>query len=362
MPFLSASYANFRNLADGAVDLCYPEVFLVGANGQGKSNILESLYMSAYGASFRTKKDCEISKFGTEAFSIRTAFRNRAGKTDSFLYLYSGKKKRIEKNSRVIADRKELVSAIPCILFSHDDMDFVSGSPERKRFFVDQSLSMYDVEYISVIRKYKKILKTRNAILKERGGNSSSSALDVIDIQFAMEGLNVIKKRKAAVWSFAWIFSRLYEEVSGISNVSIAYIPSWKQESPEEVIAFLSAKKEIDFMLGSSASGPHRDKIMFMKDGTDFVPTASMGQRRLLALILRVSQAVFYTRQTGNLPVFLMDDVLLELDPDKRKRFTAVLPEYDQLFCTFLLGEPYDNYRREKTKIYEIREGAFHGQ
>ena len=359
MPFLSVSYTNFRNIKDGTIDFCYPEIFFVGSNGQGKSNILESLYMSSYGSSFRTRMDAEISRSGTREFSIRTVFRDDRERNNSFSYLFRNGKKRIEKNSRVINDRKELISDIPCVLFNHDDMDFVSGSPERRRFFIDQSLSMYDIDYVDILRKYKKILKSRNLILKEK--EASKETLEILDFQFVSAGLEVMNRRKKAVWNFNWIFSKLYGEVSGIENVSINYFPSWTGDSVEQIVSNLQRKRGMEYALGTSMSGPHRDKIIFMKDKTDFVNTSSMGQRRLLALLLRVSQAVFYTEQTEKLPVLLMDDVLLELDPEKRKKFTSVLPEYDQLFCTFLPGEPYENYGKSKTKIYEIKEGSWNG-
>lgn len=361
MPFLSVSYTNFRNLQNGTIDFSFPEIFLVGSNGQGKSNILESLYMSAYGSSFRTRVDSEISTFGTNEFSIRTVYKDERDRSNGFSYVFRQGKKRIEKNSRTITDRKELISAVPCVLFNHDDMDFVSGSPERKRFFVDQSLSMYDSDYVDILRRYKKILKSRNAILKNKEIPPDRETLEVLDIQFVQAGLEVEKRRKKAVWNFNWIFSKLYEKVGGIKEVSINYLPSWSSHSGDEIISFLNKKRGIEAVLGTSVSGPHRDKIVFMREGKDFVSVASMGQKRLLALLLRVAQAVFYSEQTGKFPVLLMDDVLLELDPEKRKKFTAVLPEYDQLFCTFLPGEPYDKYQKSKTKIYEIKEGSWNG-
>ena len=356
VPFLSASYSSFRNIADGAIDLSAPEVFLVGENGQGKSNILESLYMSAYGASFRTRNDAEIARFGSNEFSVRAAFRDGRGKSSSFAYIYSGKRKRIERNSKLVADRKELVSSIPCILFSHDDMDFIAGSPERKRFFVDQSLSMHDGEYIDILRKYKKILRARNAALKER--EISAATLDILDIQLAESGLAVMRKRRGAVSGFNQIFSGVYEEVSGVKGLSIGYAPSWKEDTADGVAAHLASRRGMEAAAATSLSGPHRDRILFVKGGADFAATASMGQKRLIALLLRVSQAVICARQAGKLPVLLMDDALLELDPDKRRRFTAVLPDYDQLFCAFLPGEPYGVYKRSGTMIYEIREGS----
>lgn len=115
----------------------------------------------------------------------------------------------------------------------------------------------------------------------------------------------------------------------------------------------------MEVVRGTTLSGPHRDRIVFERNGSAFIPKASTGQRRLISLVLRTAQAVFYNQITGNKPVLLMDDVLLELDPKKRQKVTALLPDYDQLFCTFLPGEPYENYRRENTFVYEIKDGKW---
>lgn len=355
MPFLSVSYTGFRNIADKTIDLLSREVYFVGENGQGKSNILESLYMSSYGNSFRTRNDAEIINNSQNAYSIRSIFKDEKERTNSVSISWNNGKKRIEKNAKQIIDRKELVDTIPCVLFCHDDLDFAVGSPERKRFFIDQSLSMYDSSYIDVLRQYKKIVKTRNILLKEK----RTDVIDIVDQQLVESGIEVIKRRNKTIYDFNRVFARLYAEVSGIQNVNIEYIPSWKHETFEKILIQLAEKRELDLTMGTSMSGPHRDRIRFMRNNSLFVPTASTGQRRLLSLLLRTAQATFYTEVTGKLPVLLMDDVMLELDPEKRQRFTALLPEYNQLFCTFLPGEPYEKYKKTTTKIYYIKEGTW---
>jgi DNA replication and repair protein RecF len=355
VPYLSISYTNFRNIENGTIDLLGKEVYFVGDNGQGKSNILESLYFSAYGNSFRTRNDAEIIRNGENECSIRAIFRDQREHTNSINTFIQDGKKRIEKNAKAIVDRKELVNTIPCVLFSHEDLDFSVGSPDRKRFFIDQSLSMYDSSYIDVLRQYKKILKTRNNLLKDK----NTGLLDVVDFQIAEKGLEVIKRRTRTIIDFNRVFARLYEDVSGIGNVTIDYVPSWKGSTIDEILAVLAEKRNLDLTYGTSMSGPHRDHIRYIREKKPFVPTASTGQRRLLSLLLRTAQAQFYTEVSGKKPVLLMDDVMLELDPDKRQKFTALLPEYDQLFCTFLPGEPYERYKRTTTKIYHIEGGRW---
>ena len=364
MPFLSLSLFNFRNLKNDKIDLFSKEVFFVGENGQGKSNLLESLYYAAYGSSFRTHTDSQIIKENEANFSIRAMYTNDKESTQQINIIYDNGKKTIEKNGKRIKDRKELINTIPCVVFCHDDMKFATGEPEFRRFFLDQSLTMYDALYIDDLRNYRKILKTRNLLLKE----SKYDMLDIYDVQLVKKGLEIQKKRKIAIFQFNEIFGKLYEQVSGIDGVSIQYVPSWK-EIPQEVgtkfpdeetiLSRIKEKREQEKILTTTLSGPHRDKIIFMRNGNQFVTTASTGQCRLIALLLRIAQAVYYTRITNSKPVLLMDDVMLELDPLKRQRLTAMLPEYDQLFCTFLPGEPYQNYKREKTKVYQIKDGEW---
>jgi DNA replication and repair protein RecF len=162
--------------------------------------------------------------------------------------------------------------------------------------------------------------------------------------------------------AFNAIFTPLYNEVTDIDGVRLIYAPSWKEQDErpitrDEALAQITEKRVPDIAIGTTLSGPHRDRIIFMRHGQPFIPGASTGQKRLAAVLLRTAQAVYYHREAGKAPVLLMDDVLLELDPEKRRRVQAVLPEYDQLFCTFLAGEPYEKYQKANAKVFNIREG-----
>lgn len=360
MPFLYQTFYNFRNLKNDTIDLSSKEVYFVGENGQGKSNILESLYYSSYGISFRTNLDSRIVRNGERDFSLNSMYARDSGQSHKISVIFEGNRKKIEKDGKKIQDRKELINTIPCILFCHDDLRFATGEPESRRFFIDQSLSLFNSTYLDEIRSYKKILKSRNFVLK----NHDYEMLDVYDQQLAQIGIVVQDKRKKAIFQFNQIFGQLFEQITGIEGVSIAYHPSWKEkESPnnqQDILNFLIAHREKDKVMETTLSGPHRDRIDFVRDHHFFVSTASTGQCRLISLILRVAQAVCYNRVTSSKPVLLMDDVLLELDPDKRAKFNALLPEYEQLFCTFLPGEPYERYMHSTTKIYRIQGGEWY--
>jgi len=353
----------FRNLADEEIDVRGKDVFLVGENGQGKSNFLEALYFCSYASSFRRIKDKDLIKTGERDCSASLSF-------DSSVYssvnvaLKDGEKN-ISLDGKKIKDRKELLSVAPVIVFCHEDMEFVAGTPERRRWFFDQTRSLWDPLYLDDLRKYRYVLKTRNVLFRSRrampGGNRLDSEtvalLDALDPQMALYGMELSAKRRETAEEFTLVFENLYREISGIAGIGVKYQPSWKEENFDQIMDKLSEKRETDLFTGVSLSGPHRDHYLFTKKGEEFSGKASTGQRRLLALLLRIAQAIFFSKKTGKKPVLLLDDVLLELDGEKRQKFLLSMPEYEQAFYTFLPEEPYNKYRKYDTIVYHMDSG-----
>jgi DNA replication and repair protein RecF len=295
-----------------------------------------------------------LSVKGSLYSSVNVAFKDR--------------KKIITLDGKCVEDRKELLSVAPAIVFCHEDMEFVAGSPERRRWFFDQTRSLWDPLYLEDLRKYRHILKSRNAILHGFGSRSSgekrfrltdetTATLDALDPQLARYGLELTIKRRETAGEFSAVFEPLYREITGLDGVGVKYLPSWKEESFEAVLSLLLEKRETDVSTGVSLSGPHRDRYIFTRAGEEFSAKASTGQRRLLALLLRVAQARVFTDKTGKKPVLLLDDVLLELDGEKRRKFLFAMPEYEQAFYTFLPGEPFEKYRKSDTVVYYMESG-----
>lgn len=355
MGFLALKTYQYRNLKDAEVCLDAPRVFLVGENGQGKSNLLEAIYLLSFGSSFRTRRDQELIRRGCGELALH-------GKTaeHDISFLLSGKNgttKSIKLDGKPVTDRKELVRIFPAIVFCHDDISFVNGSPERRRWFFDQTMSLHEPLFIDTLRSYRKILKLRNMALKE----DRRDLLDVYDIQLAKVGMEIQEKRREAIEGFNTTFSSLHEKVSGLEGeMKIAYRPSWKGcKGEEDVVLLLHRRRESDFEMKTSGSGPHRDRFAFLLEGKDFSSIASTGQLRLLSLLLRVGQARFFYEKCGRRPVLLLDDVLLELDPKRRQRFLETLPEADQIFFTFLPDRQYSELKGNDTMLLRVKEGEF---
>jgi len=367
---------SFRNLVDAETDVRGKDIFLVGENGQGKTNFLEALYFCSYASSFRGSRDKDLVRAGEKDCSASVslgspdspgaaegAFPPAGSLYSKVSVAYRDEKKSITLDGKRVEDRKELLSVAPSIVFCHEDMEFVSGAPERRRWFFDQTRGIWDILYLEDLRKYRLVLKSRNALFRKNGPGrprldpETSAMLDALDPQLARYGLELKRKRQETAQEFSLVFEPLYREISGIAGIGVRYLPSWKEENLQAVTALLCERRETDLSLGVSLSGPHRDRYIFTREGEEFSGKASTGQRRLLALLLRIAQAKIFTEKTGKKPVLLLDDVLLELDGEKRRKFLLVMPDYEQAFYTFLPGEPYEKYRKPDTIVYGMDSG-----
>ncbi|MCF0261926.1 MAG: DNA replication/repair protein RecF, partial [Sphaerochaetaceae bacterium] len=270
-------------------------------------------------------------------------------------------KKHIKLDGKEIRDRKELIYCIPCIVFSHDDIEFVRGEPENRRRFFDQTMTMYDPVFFDDLRRYKNVLKQRNAAIKEK----QYSLLDIYDQKLASYGLPIMKARRSVCNSFSAIFPDIYNAVAQEDRgIEIKYRPSWEEESDlDKIVSRLYEQRETDLKLNTTTSGPHRDRFIITDKNGIFVNGASTGQMRLASLVFRSAQAAFYRQKTGLNPIFLIDDVLLELDTAKRARYLAYLGHYNQAFFTFLPEEKYFgslfDMKGSDTIIYKVKEGSF---
>ena len=343
MGFERVKLFQFRNLENGELVFSGSDNYLVGENGQGKTNFLESIYLLCVGSSFRTRKESSLIKHSYDAMQISAVF-NDGYQHRSLQIRIDGGKKTIVIDGKQIRDRKELISDFPCIAFIHDDISYVNGSPGSRRMFIDQTISLYDSSYIDALRNYNRLVKSRNRVLKD----GRHDLLALYDSQICESGAVIMNKRRELISSFNNTFTDLYEKISDTRiRLSIKYGPSWKAVTDAEGASeCLQISRRRDIQYRTTSTGPHRDKIGFFADGINFAETASTGQVRLISLALKAAQASFTAEKSGRKPVLLLDDVLLEMDLEKRKRFLDNLPPYRQAFFTFLPDENLVDYRQ----------------
>ncbi len=357
MKFESIKFYGFRNIKNDELRCNADNIILSGINGQGKTNVLESVYILCYGSSFRTPNTKEIIRIGEDELHLSASLLNEEEERFTIDYYLKEKKRRIFLNGKEIKDRKELIYNFPCIVFSHEDIDFIKGEPEYRRRFFDQTMSMYNPLYLDDSRRYKNILMQRNAAIK----NGQYSLLPLYDERLAKYGLAIMQERKRGIEEFNEIFPSLYKKISeSDKNITISYQPSWSHfEDEASIIDYLEKTRDRDIKLLTTTSGIHRDRYVVMDENGPFIQTGSTGQIRLASLLFRIAEARFFTMKTKKKPILLLDDVLLELDSRKRGLFLAELSDYSQAFYTFLPFENYFSSRKESVVEYEVKEGTF---
>lgn len=358
MAFSSVRIFQFRNLDDTEIVFTDRDIYLVGENGQGKTNFLESIYLLCVGSSFRTKNESLLIKSGLKEMSLSADFMDN-GHSQKINFKMVNGKKAIRIDDKQIRDRRELLAQFPCIAFTHDDINFVNGPPALRRLFINQTISLFDSSYIDSLKTYNRIIKLRNKALKE----NRIDLLDVYDTQSAEAGMDIQKKREDLIAEFNSTFSYLFKNISGYDiNLQIRFSPSWKLDKTiDSALDIIQANRNRDIMYKTSTTGPHRDRIGFYADGKNYAATASTGQIRLISLVLRASQAAFTSDKSGKKPVLLLDDVLLEMDLEKRQRFLEYLPEYKQAFFTFLPDEGLIDYKKNGP-LYRVMSGRITGE
>ncbi|MCH3917655.1 MAG: DNA replication and repair protein RecF [Spirochaetia bacterium] len=330
------------------IDTDAQQVLLIGENGQGKTNFLEAIYVLCYASSFRTNNLKELVSYGKKEVSLSALFIDDNGEKRKIHFKIAKGKKEIVLDGKVIHDRKQLMYTIPCIVFSHDDIDFIRGVPEARRKYFNQTMSMYDPVFFDDLRRYNRILRQRNVYLK----SGKTDLLDIYDRMLCEIGLSLMKKRKETVEDMNGLFSSLYERVSSLSGISLLYQPSWKNCSTiEEAMEELKRNRERDLKFQITNTGIHRDNFSVISNNGALSSFGSTGQQRLASLVLRATQSKFFQEKTGRKPVLLIDDVLLELDNQKRSIFLSLLEGYSQAFFTFL---PEESYFKEKQTEYQL--------
>jgi DNA replication and repair protein RecF len=348
---------NFRNLHNATITTDASEVFLVGENGQGKTNFLEAVYYACYASSFRTRRDETLRTAGTDEMAVEARVSD-VGFDRSIFIRQSGRTKEIRLDGKPVDDRKELIATVPCIVFCHDDIAFVTGAPEMQRWFMNQTASLLEPGFVTDLRTYNRVLKARNAALKDR----RTDLLDVLDTQLVQAGTPLVAARTRLTEQFSRTLATLFRTIfASDRELDLGYQTSWGNaaDTNEETLhALLRESRDRDLDMRTSTRGPHRDRFPFRLNGRTLTDVASTGQLRLVSLLLRVTQAQLLAEVTRRAPVLLLDDVLLELDPDRRARFVDALPEYDQAFFTFLPDEQYARFRRDTTRTYRVEAGT----
>lgn len=329
----SISFSNFRNIESEACSFTDGVNVLWGKNAQGKSNILEGIYFFARGRSFRGATEKEMIRFGGNAATLSLEFIKEGDRYPVSLSANIPKdaRKVLYRNGAKLSGSKEMMGSFRAVLFCPAHLTLVSGGPALRRSFMDIALSQLYPAYLDSLSRYNRALLQRNALIKKAQGSGKSTfdtmIWDTYAEQMAAYGADIFARRLEYMEKLSKSIEELFSEMTlGKEKPSLSYRSSALTDSDEETKEAGKAKlyealtKNIDreIMMGTSLYGVHKDDISVRLNGKDAKIYASQGQQRSLALSMKLAEGEMSKKISGEYPVFLLDDVLSELDGDRR--------------------------------------------
>jgi DNA replication and repair protein RecF len=299
-----------------------------GANGAGKTNLLEAIHLCCLGRSHRTSQDRELIRQGSLSGSVQVQVMRRDGRREVKVMLWTQQKraKQIFINGKPAARIGELMGNVNCVMFSPEDLELIKEGPALRRRFMDMQLSQLRPSYFFALQKYVSTLNQRNALLRAMaapGSNKNSAGqLEVWDEQLAREGASITEHRRWFAEVLKIEAGKNYEHISGskeeIFEARYMGVLSGADKLYENMLEGLYKTRREDMRRCVTHFGPHRDDLHLTIKGQDMKNFASQGQMRTAALAMRLSQLTMMKMETGEAPVLLLDDVMSELDPKRR--------------------------------------------
>lgn len=349
---------NYRNYTHQKFTLGEGLNVFVGKNAQGKTNALEAVYLCAIGKSLRIQKDKDLINFNQNTGKITLELEKEFSKVKIEVYLSKKEKKTIKINQIPIKRIGELLGEFNAVFFSPDELKLIKDTPEDRRRFMDIDISQTNKNYFYLLNKYEKILASRNRLLKDsKSKQDASSTIDIWNEQLSTVASKIILKRVEFLKSLSPYASKTHTYLTDSKEVlTLEYagiVSENEQELKQILMKKLEANFEKDFSLGYTTIGPHRDDIKIKLNEIDVRSFGSQGQQRTCALSLKLAELEIMKLQTGEVPVLLLDDVLSELDSNRRKKLINLAKNYQTILtCTEF------EYTQIPHKIFLIENGS----
>lgn len=328
----SIELKNFRNYNNLELDFNKNINLILGDNAQGKTNLLESIYYTSMGRSFKPVKDRDVINFGEETSIIKANAHKYDDNLEISIILRKNGDKEIKKDGVKLKKISELCDNMLVVMFSPEDLKIVKEEPEKRRKFIDRELSLISPIYLDNLNNYKKNLFQRNNYLKEE--NIDELLINVLDKQLSNYGYDVIKYRKEFIEKLQTYVEKIHSGItSGKEKIKLIYKPSIDPESKEEFEKILKDDFYKDSKNAVTSRGPHRDDIEFLINKIDVRRYGSQGQQRTCALSVRLAELSLIEEETGESAILLLDDVMSELDLNRQEYLIKTL-ENNQIFIT----------------------------
>lgn len=351
----SIELKNYRNYDKLHMDFSHGTNILYGDNAQGKTNILEAIYVCATTKSHRGSKDKEIIQFDRDESHIKLNVRKRDVPYRIDMHLKKNRAKGVAVNGVPIKKASELFGIVNVVFFSPEDLNLIKNGPAERRRFIDLELCQLNKLYVHSLVQYNKIVTQRNKLLKDIMFRPDyEETLDIWDMQLAAYGTKVLDRRKEFVRQVNEIISEIHFRLTGgKERLSLTYESSIGEMSMEQA---LKKNRERDLRMKSTSVGPHRDDLCFLSGDLDIRKFGSQGQQRTAALSLKLAEIELVKRIIGDTPILLLDDVLSELDKNRQNYLLDSIHDIQTVItCTGL--DEFVNHRFSINKIFHVKSG-----
>ncbi|KUK11300.1 MAG: DNA replication and repair protein RecF [Clostridia bacterium 41_269] len=357
------SLINFRNFLNEEAEFGNFINLFIGKNAQGKTNLLESIYCCSFGKSFRTKRDKDLVNYNSSYYSIRAWVESLEGSFEVKLtYDRNREAKEAYINGIKCKNLSQMIGKIKIVIFYPDHLFIVKGSPAARRKYLDGQMILGIPTYYHYFSRYQNILRNRNTLLKD----VKNTDIWVWEEQLARYGAKIIIQRMKVVEILSRIVSEIYscltegqwvlkmEYKASLKNASILME---EEEIKKAFLRELEKNRDRDRKLGFTTVGPHRDDISFFLNGKPIRDFGSQGQQRLAVLALKLAEAEFIKKNTGESPILLLDDVMSELDAEKRRLFFQMLSSSQAFITAADSGILLDKFLKN-VYLWEIIDGT----
>ncbi|MEC9280999.1 MAG: DNA replication/repair protein RecF [Chloroflexota bacterium] len=376
------SLTNFRNLVELELDLPPAVSVFYGANAQGKTTLLEAIYLLAIARSYRAENEREVVNFQSATEGGQALVGGIVEKEGERLAVYVGyqsvphaaslqdsgtKRYTVRKEIRVSRVRRtatELVGMVNAVLFTAEDIQLVFGPPSGRRRYLDILISQADNQYLKGLQRYQKVVQQRNQLLRlVRDGRAAPDELEFWDGELVREGAFLIWKRHEAMGTLRPWCAQRHGELSGLDeDFRLEYRPSVPvgedatvtENNFREALASAQSKERAT---GVTAAGPHSDDFSLLINQVDMGTFASRGQARTIALTLRLAEAAYLSSVRQEAPIILLDDVLSEMDSSRRLLVLEQLTQYQQVLITTTDLEPVQDFFGPAASYFRVGEG-----
>lgn len=352
----SIELQDYRNYQELHMELSQGTNILCGDNAQGKTNILESMYVCCTTKSHRTSKDRDLIRFGRDESHIKLMVRKDEVPYRIDMHLKKNKPKGVAVNGIPIRRASELFGIVNVVFFSPEDLNIIKNGPAERRRFIDLELCQLNKLYVHSLVQYNRVVTQRNKLLKELTFHPEyEETLDVWDMQMIQYGTEVMKCRREFIGELNGIIGSIHRQLSGArEEILITYDPNVLPENFEKE---LMEGRSQDIRQKTSLTGPHRDDISFIVNGIDIRKFGSQGQQRTTALSLKLAEIEIVKKLVRDYPILLLDDVLSELDSSRQEQLLAGIGHIQTVItCTGL--DEFVDHRFPIDKIFRVTDGT----